>query len=144
VAAFVTGIAPTQDVGQLEKIIGGMGLDHDKFVVITKRERTDEHDDSFIEFAHAVETEGTNALNLGDTGTAVPQIKEPGTIQLGYLGHPHVVYHVGNLPIPEDEAENYNDAIENGRTVVAYPADGDTTATIAAFHNAGILHVKSF
>jgi len=63
VAAFVTGIAPTQDVGQLEKIIGGMGLDHDKFVVITKRERTDEHDDSFIEFAHAVETEGTNALN---------------------------------------------------------------------------------
>jgi hypothetical protein len=146
VAAFVTGIALTQNVDEIEKLLGAIGgLDSSKFVVITKCERTDEHDDSFIEFVHAVsETEGVNALNLGDTGTGVPQIREPGTIQLGYLGHPHVIYHIGNLPIPQDEAENYNDAIDNGRTVVAYPVDGDAASVQTAMHNAGLAHVKTF
>jgi hypothetical protein len=145
VAAFVTGIAQTQDVSELEKIIGGMaGLDHDKFVIITKCDRTDEHDDSFLQFAHATEVEGTNSLILDGGGTGVPDINEPGTIQLGYLGHPHVVQHVGNLPIPEDEADNYNDAIENGRTVVAYPVNGNAAATETAFHTAGLAHVKTF
>ncbi len=143
-AAFVTGIAPTQDVNELEKTIGSMGLDHSKFVVITKADRTDEHDDSFLAFAHAAEVEGTNSLILDGGGTGVPDINRPGTVQLGYLGHPHVVQHVGNLPIPEDEADNYNDAIDNGRTVVAYPVDADPAAVTAAFHTAGLLHVKTF
>jgi hypothetical protein len=145
VAAFVTGIAPTQDVDELEKMLGSMpSLDHSKFVVITKCERTDEHDDSFLEFAHAAEVEGTNKLILDGGGTGVPDINSPGTIQLGYLGHPHVVQHCGNLPIPEDEADNYNDAIDNGRTVVAYPVDGDAASVEAAFRKAGIMHVKTF
>lgn len=144
-AAFVTGIAQTQDVDELEKLLGGIaGVDHDKFVVITKCERTDEHDDSFLEFAHAAEVEGTNNLILDGGGTGVPDINRPGTIQLGYLGHPHVVQHCGNLPIPEDEADNYNDAIDNGRSVVAYPVDGDPAAVQTAFHNAGLAHVKTF
>ena len=144
-AAFVTGIAQTQDVNELEKLLGGIaGLDHDKFVVITKCDRTDEHEDSFLEFAHAAEVEGTNALILDGGGTRVPDINQPGTIQLGYLGHPHVVQHCGNLPIPEDEADNYNDAIDNGRTVVAYPVDGDAAAAESAFRNAGLARVKTF
>jgi hypothetical protein len=145
VAAFVTGIAPTQDVDKLEKMLGGMpSLDHSKFVVITNCERTDEHDDSFLAFAHAAEVEGTNSLILDGGGTGVPDINQPGNIQLGYLGHPHVVQHCGNLPIPEDEADNYNDAIDNGRTVVAYPVDGDAASAEALFRTAGLMHVKTF
>jgi hypothetical protein len=146
VAAYVTGIAQTQDVNEIETLLGSMtGLDHSKFVVITKCERTDEHDDSFIQFIHAVyDTEGANHLIYSGGGTEVPEISEPGTIQLGYLGHPHVVQHVGNLPIPEDEADNYNDAIDNGRTVVAYPVDGDAASVQTAMHNAGLAHVKKF
>jgi hypothetical protein len=146
VAAFVTGIAQTQDVTEIEKVLGSMtGLDHSKFVVITKCERTDEHDDSFITFIHAVaDAEGANRLIYSGGGTEVPQIDEPGTIQLGYLGHPHVIQHCGNLPIPEDEADNYNDAIDNGRTVVAYPVDGDAASVQTAMHNAGLAHVKTF
>jgi hypothetical protein len=146
VAAFVTGIAQTQDVDEIEKLLGSMtGLDHSKFVVITKCERTDEHDDSFITFVHAVaDTEGSNHLIYDGGGTEVPQINLPGTIQLGYLGHPHVIQHCGNLPIPEDEADNYNDAIDNGRTVVAYPVDGDAASVQTTMHNAGLAHVKTF
>jgi len=145
VAAFVTGIAQTQDVTELEKLLGGIaGLDSSKFVVITKCDRTDEHEDSFLEFAHAAEVEGSNSLILDGGGTGVPDINKPGTTQLGYLGHPHVVQHCGNLPIPEDEADNYNDAIDNGRSVVAYPVDGDPASVQTAMHNAGLAHVKTF
>ena len=143
-AAFVTGIAQTQDVDELEKLLGGItGVDHDKFVVITKCERTDEHDDSFLAFAHAAEVEGTNKLILDGGGTGVPT-SSAGDDTAGYLGHPHVVQHCGNLPIPEDEADNYNDAIDNGRSVIAYPVDGDAAAVQTAFHNAGLAHVKTF
>jgi len=141
VAAFVTGIAPTQNVDDLEKAIGSMtGLDHSKFVVITKADRTDEHDDSFLQFVHAA---SEDHLLLGDGGTSVPDMNIP-TSQLGYLGHPHVIQHVGALPIPEDEADNYNDAIDDGRTVVAYPVDGSSTAIEGAFRAAGLAHVKTF
>ncbi|HTU69743.1 MAG TPA: hypothetical protein VMF11_05430 [Candidatus Baltobacteraceae bacterium] len=138
--AFVTGIAPTQDVGELEKLLGGIaGVDRSKFVVITSAEPSDEHDDSFLQFAHVDD----DALILDGGGTRVPDL-ETHTTSLGYLGHPHVVHHVGTLPIPDDEADNYNDAIENGRTVVAYPVDGNASGVETAFHGAGLAHVKTF
>jgi hypothetical protein len=141
VAAYVTGIAPTQDVNELEKLLDGIsGLDNSKFVVITSADRTDEHDDSFIEFVHAA-SEDHWILDSG--GTQMPGL-EIATDKLGYLGHPHVIQHVGTLPIPEDEADNYNDAIDNGRTVIAYPADGNATTVEAQFRGAGIAHVKTF
>jgi len=142
VAAFVTGIAPTQDVDDLEKMLGGMpGLDHSKFVVITKADRTDEHDDSFLNFVHAA---SQDHMLLNDPGTSVPGINPSAPLN-NYLTHPHVIQHVGNLPIPDDEADNYNDAIENGRTVVAYPIDGGSAdSTTVVFKAAGLAHVKSF
>jgi hypothetical protein len=141
VAAYVTGIAPTQDVNDLEKMLGGLaGLDNAKFVVITSADRTDEHDDSFIEFVHAA-SEDHWILDGG--GTQMPGL-EIATDKLGYLGHPHVIQHVGTLPIPEDEADNYNDAIDNGRSVVAYAVDGNIAEVESEFRSAGLAHVKTF
>jgi hypothetical protein len=140
--AYVTGIAPTQDVNELEKILGNIpSIDHSKLVVITNADRTDEHDDSFLNFIHASMEDDRYIVSSG--GTGVPDL-EVRTEHLGYLGHPHVVQHVGTLPIPEDEADNYNDAIENGRSVVAYPADGNSAAIQAEFRSAGLAHVKTF
>ena len=139
-AAFVTGIAQTQDVDELERLLGAIpGVDHSKAVVITAADRTDEHDESFINFVHA--TTGGAEIIEGSGGTGVPGINGS---DLGHLSHPHVVQHVGSLPIPEDEADNYNDAIDNGRSVIAYAIDGDTSSTEAAFKSAGLAHVKSF
>ncbi|MGA7571392.1 MAG: hypothetical protein WCA80_11375, partial [Candidatus Aquilonibacter sp.] len=95
---------------------------------------------SFLNFVHAA---SEDHLLINDPGTSVPGINTSAPLN-DYLSHPHVVKHVGNLPIPDDEADNYNDAIENGRTVVAYPVDADTSAATAAFHGAGLLHVKTF
>jgi hypothetical protein len=141
VPAYVTGIAQTQDVAELEKILGAIpGIDRAKFIVLTSADRTDEHDDSFINFVHAT-TGGSELISSGG-GTGVPGIN--GGSGLGYLGHPHVIQHVGTLPIPEDEADNYNDAIDNGRSVVALAVDGETAGTEAAFKAAGLVHVKTF
>jgi hypothetical protein len=141
VAAYVTGIAQTQNVNDLEKLLGGIeGLDTTKFVVITSADRTDEHDDSFIEFVHAA---GDDHIILDSGGTQMPGL-EIATDKLGYLGHPHVIQHVGSLPIPDDEADNYNDAIDDGRSVVAYVADGNAPRLEAEFRKAGLAHVKTF
>jgi hypothetical protein len=140
VPAFVTGIAQSQDVAGLENILGGIaGVDRSKLVVITSADRTDEHDDSFINFVHAAT--GGEEMITGGEGTTVPGINDNG---LGYLSHPHVIQHVGNLPIPDDEADNYNDAIDNGRAVVAYPANGNAASIEAGFKAAGLSHVKTF
>jgi hypothetical protein len=139
VAAFVTGIAPTQDVAALETMLGQIAnVDRTKFVVITTASRTDDYDDSFINFAHAG---GDDRQFDGDRSSHVPGITDSA---IGYLGHHNVVQHVGTLPIPDDEADNYNDAIDEGRSVVAYPVDGDASVVEAAFKSAGLKHVKTF
>jgi hypothetical protein len=153
VAAFVTGIAPTQDVGKLESMLGGIsGIDREKFVVITSEEATEEHEESFIDFVHVNPEDDMYEGNLpadthifeGDDSSNVPGITRSEPSMQGYLSHPHFVRHVGNLPIPDDEAENYNDAIDAGRSIVAYPADGNSAQIEAAFRSAGLAHVKTF
>ncbi len=153
-ACFVTGIAPTEEITELESLLGQMpGVDRTKLVVITKAERSDNHDQSFLNFIHAgapeIDSDSIGRLDddsimTGGGGTGVPGLT--GAIRtLPYISHPHVSEHVGNLPIPDDEAENYNDAIEEGRVVVAYPCDEADTAPIeAAFRGAGVKKVKTF
>lgn len=152
-AAFVTGIAPTQDVSKLESMLGGIaGIDREKFIAITNEEPTEEHEESFIDFIHVNQFDERYEGSLpadshiyeGDDSSNVPGITRSEPSMHGFLSHPHFVRHVGNLPIPEDEVDNYNDAIDDGRAVIAYPADGNGTQIEAAFRTAGLAHVKTF
>lgn len=153
-ACFVTGIAPTEEVAELEAMLGNVpGVDHSKLTIITKVDRTDEHDESFLNFIHAgapaIEGDvmghiGGDTIMTGGGGTGVPGMTTS-VSTLGYFAHPHVVQRVGALPIPEDEADNYNDAIDEGRVVVAYACEDSETAQYeGAFHSAGVRHVKTF
>lgn len=153
---FVTGIAPTQDIAELERMLGSVpNLDQANLSVITKVDRSDRHDRSFLNFIHAggprldAEVVGghladTGLMITGSGGTGVPGIGADSN-SLGFLGHPYVVQQVGSLPIPEDEADNYNDALEEGRCVVAYKSgNGDCANFVGAFKTAGLKHVKTF
>ena len=155
-ACYVTGIASTEDISELEKLLGGVeGIDHSKLTVITTAERSDEHESSFLNFIHAggavIDSDLFGGLAGMDTGiitssggTGVPGISAASN-SLGYLGTAPVAQHLGTLPIPEDEADNYNDALEDGRCVVAYDCTGTDGAPIeAALRNAGLRHVKTF
>lgn len=153
---FVTGIAPTQDVTALEQTLGSVpGLDRARLTVLTMADRSDRHDRSFIRFIHLggaeldAEMVGDSLVDSGGSitssgGTGVPGIAASER-SMGYLGHPRVEQHVGVLPIPEDEADNYNDALDDGRCVVAYKSDPANCAALeAAFNAAGLAKVKMF
>jgi hypothetical protein len=152
--SFVTGIAPTQKVDELEKMLAGIsGIDNARLTVITKATRGEEHERSFLTFVHTgkrdIDAEvvgghigADDAIIGGSGGTGVPGLA-PGS-PWAHLEHPHVAQHVGELPIPDDEADNYNDAIEDGRTVVAYKLNGDKDAALAGFHAAGLSVVRSY
>jgi hypothetical protein len=156
VATFVTGIVPTQNISELESTLGTVeGVDRSKLTVITKAERSYEHDSSFLNFVHAggaqIDSDvvgrlagGGGSPAIGTDGTGVPGIGASSS-SLGLLGSPKVAQTVGTLPIPPDEADNYNDALEDGRCVIAYEADPALASTVeTAFRNAGVRKVKTF
>ncbi len=153
---FVTGIIPTCDIAELERVIGSIaGIDRSRLTVITKATRSDDHDRSFLNFLHAsgpiidAETAGTGLLEpdrimTTSGGTGVPGIGSNQT-SYGTLHYPRLIQHVANLPIPDDEADNYNDALDDGRCVVAYQAEpAEVAAYESAFDKAGIRKVKTF
>ncbi len=153
---YVTGIAPTNDVSELERMLGDVGgVDRSKLHVITLADESSQHESSFLNFIHAgggyVDSDmqgnlaGTDTdIITGSGGTGVPGIGMP-VNRLGYLGTGDVENHFGTLPIPEDEAANYNDALDAGRTIVSYDCgDGDTAAVEGAFRSAGLQRVKRY
>ncbi len=152
---YVTGILPTSDVSELEKILGGVpNMDHAKLSVITREAQTEEHDESFLNFIHvgrsiSGDDFGTlanldTAIMTSSGGTGVPGITRSGS-GLDFLNSEYVAAEIGVLPIPDDERANYNDALEEGRCVVAYDCkDEDTNAIEAAMHQAGVHRVKTY
>ncbi len=156
-ACYVTGIAPTENITALEDMLGAVsGIDRTKLKVITTADETEEHESSFLNFIHAgggyidsdtsgrVAGQGTSIMT-GSGGTGVPGIGASPS-QYGYLGTSHITRNLGTLPIPPDEVGNYNDALDDGRTVIAYECSGEsnTTDVEAAFRAAGVRHVKTF
>jgi hypothetical protein len=154
VPCFVTGIVQTSDVSELEKTLGDLpNVDRTRLSVITKSEPTEEHDDSFLNFIHASGPEiesgtmgriGGDTIMTGGGGTGVPGMNASGA-SVNILFSEHITRHIGTLPIPDDEVENYSDALHDGRTVVAYECNGsDAAAVEAAMHQAGVRKVKTF
>ncbi len=153
-ACFVTGIVPTENVSELESMLGSMpGIDRSKLSVITTAEPTREHADSFLNFIHAGAPEiesatmgriGGDAIMTGSGGTGVPGLTNSGS-SVNILFNDRVTQHIGSLPIPDDEVENYSEALEDNRCVIAYDCSGgDASAAEAAFHSAGARKVKTF
>jgi hypothetical protein len=53
--------------------------------------------------------------------------------------------YLSGVAIADDEVDNYNEAIDEGRAVAVYTsADGDATAAEAAFKAAGLKNVRVF
>jgi hypothetical protein len=154
VPCFVTGIVSTNDVSELESMLGGApNVDRSKLSVITTAEPSVEHDESFLNFIHAsgpdIESAtmgriGGDTIITGSGGTGVPGMNTSGA-SVNILFSEHVTRHIGMLPIPDDEIDNYSDALQDGRCVVAYDCSGgDAAAVESAFQAAGVKKVKTF
>ena len=151
---LVTGIAQTSAPAELEGALCNL-LDCNKVVVITSDSPSTEHDNAMLSFIHASEsaqtTDTASDTLRGDTGimTNTGGVNIPGisadTRYVGYFAHPHIIDHLADWPIPQDQVQNYNDAIEAGRAVVTYKATPDEAPQVeAAFKDAGLKNVKTF
>lgn len=151
---LVTGIAQTTNPAELQGALCDV-LDCHRVIVITSDSPGAEHENSMMNFIHAADMaqttdtssdviRGSAAIMTNLDGVNVPGISSD-TRFVGYFAHPHIIDHLADWPIPTDQVQNYNDAIEAGRAVVTYKASPDEApAAEQAFKDAGLKNVKTF
>lgn len=153
---LVTGIAQSSDPQHLEDALCAQeSVNCDKIAVITKDAPSDMHHESMLTFMHVgqghptsdvqheVITGGESILtNFGDP--QVPNISSDNRY-VGFFAEPHIIDHLSDYAIPQDQVQNYNDAIEAGRSVVLYKAEPTEAAGVEqTFKDAGLKNVKTF
>lgn len=85
-----------------------------------------------------------------DTGTGVPGLTGRGVPGIGSSSIPEIDgdsiwVRLSDFQIPDDELENYADALEAGHSVVAYAASAASVRAVeAAFAASGLVNVKTF
>ena len=139
---MVAGIARTSDPEQLEKIlIGCAELDSARLAVITKALLTPTYDESPLRFMQST----GSGMNTGSGGTGVPGMSSGSMTLSSLVGRGQAPNYLQNAAIPRDVAENYNIAIDEGRSVITYRADPEEApAAETTFRTCGLLNVKTF
>jgi hypothetical protein len=152
---LVVGIYAGSDPAAIEGALTAHQIDASKVKVLrsasvaTPAEEASELD--FIDVAVSMESNSlsddmTKGLGImGDSGgTSVPMGRSASLGSFTSRGGASKNYLAG-LAIPDDEAGNFNEAIEAGRAVIAYPdAGADADKIAAAFRAAGLRNVRLY
>ena len=149
---LVVGIFPTCDPAALQQAVSAQStLDPSRLRVLTNDDRTKSHEDSGLHFVHVIQEERElerDGRLTHDTGI-ISDFGGPGVPGINW-GAPLSTFFTGEsehlmatLGIPDDEAENFSDAIEAGRCVVVYNAGEDTDSAVAALRGAGVSNVHT-
>ena len=143
---IVTGISQDGNTAALETALKAAGLSLEPFDVLSP-------DDSAasISLGGLIDSGILTGGGL-ETGTGVPGLTGRGTP--GISSGPRILAGGGNdslwdsladLAIPDDEIENYAEALEAGRSIVAYHATAANAAQIEAlFRDAALSKIKTF
>jgi hypothetical protein len=137
----VTGISQDGNTDALEAALKAAGLPLDPIQLIGP-------DDSTQGAASRGGIIGSGIIE-GGGGTGVPGITSGNPTAGGwgtaFFRNETLSDRLGDLEIPDDEVENYVDALESGRSVVAYFAKPDTIDKVTEiFHANGLAKVKTF
>jgi hypothetical protein len=142
VGLVVTGISQNGDIKALEDALKAAGLPLDPIQLIGP-------DDSTQGAARGVINPRYMTGGTGQ-GTGVPGITSgastPGGYGTQYFRNETLSDRLGDLEIPDDEIENYIEALQAGRSVVAYFAKAETIDKVTEiFRTAGsLVKVKTF
>lgn len=152
---LVTGIAQTSDPAHLEDTLCDKPqVQCEKLAVITKDSPTTDHDSSILSFMHVGQEHATTdtvhsvvtgtGIMTNYSGPEIPNISSDNRY-IGFFAEPHIIDHLADYAIPQDEVQNYNDAIEEGRSVVVYKAEPSEAPKVEqSFKDAGLKNVKTF
>jgi hypothetical protein len=143
----VTGISQDGNTAALEQALKASGLSLDEFEVIGPDDA-----DGTVAGDGPIDP-GTLTGGL-ETGTGVPGLTGsgiPGVTSAPRVGGADALSgdslwdRLADLAIPDDEIENYAEALEAGRSIIAYYGDSRTVAKIEGlFSSAGLTKVKTF
>lgn len=138
----VTGISQNGDISGLEEALKAAGLPLDPIQLIGP-------DDSTQGAASSLGFANPGLMTGGGQGTGVPGVTSGTTIGSGYGQRPFrneaLSDRLGDLEIPDDQVDNYVDALSAGRSVVGYFAKPDTIAQVEAiFRASDLARVKTF
>jgi hypothetical protein len=142
---IVTGISQDGDSTTIVAALTAAGLSLEAFDVLGP-------DDS--QASVGVATVDTSILTGGglETGTGVPGLTSggiPGITSgpriVGGSGADSIWDKLADLAIPDDEVENYAEALEMGRSIFAYHGTvGNLAAVEAVFRASGLNKIKTF
>lgn len=142
---IVTGISQDGNTSALEASLKAAGLSLESFDVLGPDEA-----DVALSTSGLIDT-GTLVGGL-ETGTGVPGLTGSGTPGIG--GSARILGgsdsgslwdRLADLAIPDDEVENYAEALEAGRSLIAYHGSSNNVAKVEGlFRDGGLSKVKTF
>lgn len=140
----VTGISQNGDIKALEAALKTAGLPLDPIQVIGP-------DDSTQGAASSMGLANTGLNIGGGQGTGVPGITNASSLGSGggsrYFRNEALSDRLGDLEIPDDQVDNYVDALQARRSVVAYFAKADNVAQVEEIFRkpeTGLVRIKTF
>jgi hypothetical protein len=157
VARLVAGISPDHDTQAIEAALKAHDVDIAAVKVYTKTPLA-AHRDSGLDFEYVIKDMEYNSLSddetknmgtMGDAGgTGVPGLTSsdrPGLTVSSFAETEAAPDYLSGVAIDDDEVDNYNEAIDEGRAVAVYQVTGgDATAAESAFKAAGLKNVRVF
>jgi hypothetical protein len=145
----VTGISQDGRLKPLEDALRSAGMPLEPIQMVGPDDSAHQLTD-IIERAHI----DTDIMTGGGQGTSVPGLTGSGSASLSGLGTGRHAYfrdealwdRLGDFEIPDSEMENYVEAVQAGRSVVAYFAqrDNDVQKLEEIFRGSGLNKVKTF
>lgn len=141
---LVTGIAPSGDAAQVTQMLASSSLDQARLSMVTKA--TTQAREHAAEHLGAPSVSSASTIMTGSSGTGVPGMGGGHTSLSAFSGHAGVPDFLGGVPlIPPDQAEHFNIAISEGRSLVMYKATPEEAPHVQeAFRSAGLRNVKVF
>ena len=139
----VTGISQDGDTAALEQALKAAGLPLDPIQVIGP-------DDSTQGAASSMGLANPGLMTGGGQGTGVPGVTSgvpsAGGYGTRYFRNEGLSDRLGDLEIPDDQVENYVDALSAGRSVVAYFAKEDNVGQVETIFRAtgDLVKIKTF
>ena len=129
----VTGISQDGDTAALEQALKTAGLPLEVFEILGP-------DD-----ADTLATGGHIDTAI-ITGGMIPGVtSSPREVGIGPADGDSLWDRLADLAIPDDEVENYAEALEAGRSIVSYHGDAKSVATVESlFSSAGLSKIKTF
>ena len=150
---LVVGIFPESDPKAIEVALSAQQVDLSKVKVVSAN--AIDFESSQLDFVDVVSGMNSNSLSddmtrgtgvLSDSGgTAVPGISSPPTTLGAFdTSAEEPAHYLAGYAVPDDEVDNFDEAIADGRAVILYPDPSDEEAVAAAFKAAGLRNVRAY